>query len=759
MGKNKPEGDHLQFGDHTTVQGNIELGDRSVQVGDITDITGTVNIAAGNIVQHIQTIYERALSAAEDAQQGRQIELSALAEGIARLAQRLKSLAADSEDALKRGPYRGLLEYRLGDAELFVGRSQAIQELLNRIPNNNLTVLHSESGSGKTSLLQAGIAPRLIAQGHLPLYLRPYDTNPVDVIKKAFLPDLDLTPGLRDAPLREFLHQVKKILGESSALFIFLDQSEELFTQLDDEARQDFIRQLAECMEDETLAVHWVFALRTEYFGNLSNFRPRIRNPFANDYRLNRMTRAEATEVITEPAQRMFVSYEPELVDAILDDLGGNEIAPPQIQLVCSSLFDKLKAGERLISMELYEMEDRAAGILRSHLQDVLSRQLAEDQRKAARRLLESLITSEQQRLVRSQRDLAAELSVQGVTPQTLDVILTQLTESRLLRVNETEDGMTYELAHDYLLQNVQLDPEVQARKAAQELLEQELRSSRKHRTLLTPDRLRVIEQYKDQMTLTEEAQKLLADSRKKVNRQTFVTMAFISGGLLVVFTVVFIVTLNLVNNVMFERIRENVARTLEGSVKVIDTDNFRALIDNYEPDPEGLIVDEDTYYLHQDEIFVIKELFSQVDTVYTYIPGERGDEIYWIGDSWRESEETAEYASFFKETYEFPDEVGFDEGLEKTIPPETIYADEYGSWVSGFTPIRDEQGNSIGALGIDISVSYIDGIRNQVIVSLLPPFGLVSFLLLAVTWVSAWINQRGGVRWPKYKVLVERVE
>jgi uncharacterized protein (DUF2267 family) len=608
-------------------------------------------------------------------------------------------------------------------------------------------------------LLQAGISPRLIAQGHLPLYLRPYDENPVDVIKKAFLPDPAQTPGLQDAPLRDFLQQVINILGEGSTLYIFLDQFEEVFTQLEEELRQNFIRQLAECLDDETLNVRWVLALRTEYFGNLANFRPRIRNPFENDYRLNRMNRDEAEEVITAPAARMYIGYEPALIEAILDDLGGNEIAPPQIQLVCSSLFDHLKPGEREIPMSLYEAEDRAAGILRSHLQDVLSRQLAEDQRKAARRLLESLITSEQQRLVRSQQELTTELSAQGITPQTLDTILTQLTESRLIRVNETENGISYELAHDYLLQEVQLDPEVQGRKAAQELLEQELRARRKHETLLTPDRLRVIEHYRNQMTLTDEANKLIEDSRKKVNRQTLITLALISGGLMIVFTVVFIVTVRLVNNLMFQRITENVVRTLEGSALVIDTENFETLVNDYGPDPDGLIVDEDPYFNHQDEILIIKDLFPQVDNVYTFIPGERDDEVLIIGDSWREFDDTAADAWYFKEPFQVYDDVGFTQGFDSTVPPDEVYQDEFGSWVSGFTPIKTQDGQSIGALGIDISVDYLDSIYNQVVRSTLPPFGLVSFLLLAITWISAWINRRGGVRYPRYKVSVERLE
>jgi hypothetical protein len=745
-------------GDQLTDQGNGDQTSVAIEVGDLSAISGTVNIAAGNIVQHINTIHERALSAAENAQQARELELQALANGVSQLAKRLINLAEDTQDALESGPYRGLLEYRLSDAEIFVGRSQAIRELMARLPRGRLIILHSESGAGKTSLLQAGIAPRLIALGNLPLYLRPYDVNPVEVIKKAFLPDLSQTPELQAASLRDFLYKVNDVMGKESVLYIFLDQFEEVFTRLDDEARDNFVRQLAECLDDETLRVRWVFALRTEYFGNLANFRPRIRNPFEHDYRLNRMTRAEAAEVITEPVKSFNVHYELELVDAILNDLGGQEIAPPQIQLVCSALFDKLKPGERTISLAMYEGEERAAGILRSHLQNVLSRQISEDHRKAARRLLESLITSEQQRLVRSQKDLTDELSLQGVTPQTLDTILSQLTESRVLRINESEAGVTYELAHDYLLQNIRLDPEVQARKAAQELLEQELRANRTHHTTLTIDRLRVIEQYKDEMNLTPEAQQLLVASRKKVNRQTRITMTLISMGLLTVFGIVFVVTLSLVNQIMFTRIQESVVQALQGSVKVIDTANFSSVVNELGGDPENQI-DDERYWNHQSEIIIIKDLFPQVASVYTYIAGSQPGEIQFIGDSWREDEATLNEATYFKEPYQIPEGVGYLEGLDQTVPPDDVYQDEWGTWVSGFTPITDEQNHVIGGLGIDISVDYLNEIKNQVLVSLLPPFVIISLLFLGMTWISAWISRRGGIRWPKYKVHVQRVE
>jgi WD40 repeat protein len=498
----------------SVAEGGIRLGaGASITVG-AGDVVGR-----DKIINNIQNIYQRALSAAEQAKQAEAFERQKLAQGVGAFVGRLQAIASDESDTRDANPYKGLLEYRLSDSEIFFGRSQAIRELLAGVRRGALTVLHSESGSGKTSLLQAGLSPHLIADGHLPLYLRPYNADPALVIKRAFLADPRQAPTLATAPLRDFLFKVCEVLGPETGLYILLDQFEEMFTQQDEAARAEFVRELAECLNDETLNVRWVLALRTEHFGNLANFRPTIRNPYENDYRLNRLTRAEAQEVIVTPAARREVQFESGLVEAILDDLGKTEIAPPQMQLVCASLFNDLNGG-RLITHAAYEGEGRAAGILRGHLERVLSRDLPKGSRAAARRLLESLISSEQQRVVRQHQELVQEMGAGGVTATTLNTILSQLVDSHLIRENETENGPVYELAHDYLLGEIKLDPAVQARKAAQEMLEQELRAYRRYKTLLTAERLAVIEPYRAELQLTPEAEELLRLSKAEVERE-----------------------------------------------------------------------------------------------------------------------------------------------------------------------------------------------------------------------------------------------
>ncbi len=500
-------------------------------------------VGRDKIINNIQNIYQRALSAAEEAATDRSLETQALAQGVGALAQRLHAIASDTSDTRGGSPYKGLLAYRLSDSEIFFGRSQAIAAVLSRLQRGVFTVLHSESGAGKSSLIQAGLAPRLIGAGHLPLYLRPYNANPVQIIKRAFIADPSIAPVLATAPLREFLRQTSEILGPQTVLYIILDQAEELFTQLDDDGRAEFITELAECVDDPSLNVRWVLSLRTEFFGNLANFRPQIANPFENDFRLNRLNHTEAAEVVIEPARQSELIFEDGLVDELLGDLGRDNLPPPQLQLVCSGLYDGLPPGATTFTRAQYAAAGGANGILRDHLARVMGRNLKPAQRPIAQRVFESLITADGRRAVHTLAELRADLNanqLHGLAAETLAEVLNQLVDSRLLRAQEKDEtaeaglayelasglsaemtqALAYELAHDYLLDQIRLDPDVQARKAAQELLEQEVRTYQRYKTLLTPERLAVIAPHRATLRLTPEAEQLLTASEAEVERE-----------------------------------------------------------------------------------------------------------------------------------------------------------------------------------------------------------------------------------------------
>ena len=322
--------------------GDVTGGDK-ISVGNVTDSYAAIGKGAQVIVNQIQAAH----SAIDELEKGIQVAERRLAEEIQKKVLRYTRLAAGGTESGPRNPYKALLDYKLEDAPFFYGREEATAVMLEKIQRNALTILHADSGSGKTSLLQAGIASRLLTQGHLPLYLRPYRQPPGHFIKRSLLPDFDTVEDLQrfrddQMSLRGFLDRVTNTMG-GRRLYLLLDQFEEFFTEISPDARRDFAEQLQECIESD-LEVRWVLSLRKEFFSDLRQFQPL--KPFENEYFLPTFNLEEATEVIIEPAARQNVSYEAGLVDEILADIRQHalEIPPAQVQLVCYTLFEELDA-------------------------------------------------------------------------------------------------------------------------------------------------------------------------------------------------------------------------------------------------------------------------------------------------------------------------------------------------------------------------------------------------------------------------------
>jgi DNA-binding beta-propeller fold protein YncE len=514
-------------------------GDRHGQDSLKQDVIITGDIYGGYVAigRGAQVIVQHVLSAAEEAEQSHQIETRILAQAVAGYVESFRSQLPQAETSVGQAePYKSLLPYRLADAPLFFGRDQATIELLNSTSRGRLTVLHAESGAGKTSLLQAGLGAHLLAQGHLPIYVRAWRHSPSLAIKQTLLPNLGRTPQLAQLPLRAFLRQVTEVLGLVTVVYILLDQFEEFFIRLPDEdTREEFIEELGQCVEDETLPVRFVLSLRKDYFANLSDFRGRLPYIFANEYPLKLFSRAEAASAITAPANLVGLTYAPDVVDHILDELQANEqkvIMPAQLQLVCWALYRSLDYEQRLITPDkLQQMED-VAGILRNYLRRVIAQEIPAGQRVAAQRILETLVRSDRTGDIQTTAQLARQFdSVEMLPP-----VLAALVSSRLLRVVETgpEAEAAYELAHDYLIEQIELDPEVLARKAAQELLDQEVAAWQQNPLLrIGEEKLKIIQAQESKIHFSPAAIELYELSKKARRRRRRILFGLIGSVIL----------------------------------------------------------------------------------------------------------------------------------------------------------------------------------------------------------------------------------
>ncbi|MDX1415765.1 MAG: hypothetical protein R3293_16325 [Candidatus Promineifilaceae bacterium] len=538
-------------------RGIIAIGDVKdaslIQTGDISGSYNAIGDGASLVVQQVE-----AFSPAAESQKAEDVANRRLVRAVTNKVKSYQRLVQKS-NAGRLNPYKSLNFYQLEDAPYFYGRAQAIPELLDKIYQSRLTVLYADSGSGKSSLLQAGIQSRLLAAGHLPVDIRLQGLEPVaQSIKKAVTPEL--ASELQPEPLETFLTKINRFLGESN-LLLFLDQFEEFFTRLSPEQQKTFIGELHACLNQGELDVRWVLSLRGEYLYRLHPFGSRARS---NEFYLPPFTETEARQVIVQPMAGQQTTYEEGLVEQILNDLSRQAerpdegYVPPQVQLVCHTLFEQVKGRQqpRVITEATYEAAGRVRGILTSHLERTISLLPNRLEQDVAHEILEALVTVslEKDRLrdIRTGPQLSAEVEarIQGADQVTIRNVLSFLVNNYLLRIERDLDlGDRYELTHDYLLTEIELDDSTRQRKLAEQMLRQEvdvyLSSGKK--TLIAADKLALIEPQVENMFLDTDAEELIKSSRaaitaaqEKEHRQRRVIQA--SGGLAVLFVIVAII-------------------------------------------------------------------------------------------------------------------------------------------------------------------------------------------------------------------------
>jgi hypothetical protein len=411
-------------------------------------------------------------------------------------------------------PYKYLYAYELEDAPIFFGRDAATQALYRKVMSDRLTVLHARSGAGKTSLLNAGLSPRLIRAGHLPVYARCFD-DPVLAVKRAIVPpSLGPWPSLLpQLPLHEFLGHVCAHRSHATQdLAVIFDQLEEFFVLLPEpHLRQPFIGALGQCYEDKDLRVRFVIGIRGDYLTDLADFAYRLPHIFHNQFRLEPMNREETSAAIREPLRRLRPprAYQPALLETLLDDLtrGGE---PPQLQIICTSLYEALRRGEKVITEAHYQDLGKAEGILGDYLRREIER-LGQDA-PLARAILAELITSENTRQALP-ADVLQERLIQRHDLLQLGSVLAALVTARLLRCQDIEGIARYELAHEYLIGQIQawVTPEDLKAKQAQETLRRAIANRHVHGWLMDRTALLFLHEHHELLTnLSAEETELL---------------------------------------------------------------------------------------------------------------------------------------------------------------------------------------------------------------------------------------------------------
>lgn len=375
----------------------------------------------------------------------------------------MDEISGPSKEGIPPCPYKGLFAFRPEDAELFFGRESTTKRLLEATLTRNFVALIGASGSGKSSVVYAGLTPQLHQQQScLITYFRPEKT-PFVSLARALLPlydpNLTKTDLLAEAnKLADHFQQGEICISDIIALvhdthpeqrvFLIADQFEELYTlSPNSKTHHKLIDLLLEGRtSDLKNSLNIVLTMRADFMGQAAAYRPFADALQGNIEILGPMTQEELTSAVEEPSIKQGVGFENELVSRILDDVGTEPGQLPLLEFALTEMWNLQRDGK--LTHDAYSKIGRVGGALEAHA-DKVYRSLNDRDKHSTKRILLRLVRSGQD--TEDTRRLATRHEIGDKNWQ----LIAELASERLVVTSKGEDGKDrVEIIHEALIRS-----------------------------------------------------------------------------------------------------------------------------------------------------------------------------------------------------------------------------------------------------------------------------------------------------------------
>ncbi len=364
----------------------------------------------------------------------------------------------NQENDPAKAPYLGLASFQPEDTDRFFGRQALLEEVCVRLAEVQFLAVFGASGSGKSSLLRAGLLPAIwrgdVASGEAwPTILltpgsRPVEQLAIHIANLGSISAASVAADLRADPgaIPVLLRQVLARQAESVRLVIVVDQFEEIFTLCrDEDERRGFVDCLLAAAGENSPA-RVVLGVRADFYARCAEFPALVTALRDRQVLVGPMDAEDLRSVVREPAARAGLAVENALVEAVLADVADE---PGALPLMSHALVEtwKRRSGDRM-TLAAY----RHAGGLRGAIARTADRVFdgfdAGEQRVARDVFLRMTALGEGTEDTK-RRVLRSEL-LDCPDPESVARVLARLTEERLVTVG----GDTVEVAHEALIRS-----------------------------------------------------------------------------------------------------------------------------------------------------------------------------------------------------------------------------------------------------------------------------------------------------------------
>jgi WD40 repeat protein len=334
-------------------------------------------------------------------------------------------------------PYPGLAPFAEAEADRFFGRDEEIADALGRLKLHSFLAVVGGSGSGKSSLISAGIIPALRQSGASVRVMRP-GSRPHEALADSLAVAREPAPG---GP------------GDADRILLFVDQFEELFTLAEASSAQAFLDAIASAMDRPGLTI--ILAVRADFYPELMAcpLWPEIR---ANRLELTPLGDEELWAAIVKPAEAVGMAVDDTLAVRLVDDASGEIGVLPLLQETLVLLWDHVE--NRQLKRDAYQkIAPGSRNVMQVAIDrraEVVYQNLPAEAQVIARRIFVRLVQFGEGRLDTRRQQAVDELRASGDDEDVFGQTLSTLIEQRLLTGGGDAEGgaRQVDIAHEALI-------------------------------------------------------------------------------------------------------------------------------------------------------------------------------------------------------------------------------------------------------------------------------------------------------------------
>ena len=455
-------------------------------------------------------------------------------------------------------PFKFLDAYEKEDKDIFFGRDDEVEQLYNLVFQSNLTLVYGQSGTGKTSLIQCGLANRFAQSDWFNVYIRRNDNINNSLLQSLKRYNVAETSGgtLRERLMRkrqsarrvkseeeetgsELIRQLRFIYKHFlKPVYLIFDQFEELYILGTKEEQQQFYESIAEILDTEAYC-RVIIVMREESIAQLYDFEKVVPFLFDKRLRVEPMGRARTEEVITRSAVKFNIWLENEevpeqVIEALSEGKGRVELT--YLQVFLDQLYQEAARRnpasigfDRKLIREVGNIEDVLGDFLEkqtAYIQGELNKHHPNAPLMAVRKVLSAFATLEG-----TKRPLTKEqVALSNLKSEQVAFIVDKLEQARILRY----ENQLYEFSHDTLALQVagQRSADEVALLQISRIVRDRFHSYQATRTLLNANELELVNSFRKQLeqekSLSAEEWAFVRKSRAANRRRRVVLAAVV---------------------------------------------------------------------------------------------------------------------------------------------------------------------------------------------------------------------------------------